>query len=135
MARSPSTRSPATYAYGTEVTLTPVPNSGYEFGSWGGTNAEDPSDNGDGTWSLIMNSNKVITAAFSLIPVNVAPNQPVLVQPLDDATGVTTPPTLTVTASDPNTTDTSLTVNFYGRPAGTTAGPDFTVVAIPDHPE
>ena len=49
----------ATYAFGTEVTLTPVPNSGYVFGSWGGANAEDPSDNGDGTWSLTMDSGQV----------------------------------------------------------------------------
>ena len=42
----------ATYAYGAVVTLTPVPASGYQFATWSGTNAEDPTDNGDGTWSL-----------------------------------------------------------------------------------
>jgi VCBS repeat-containing protein len=120
------------YTAGTVVTLTPVPSSGYEFATWTGTNAEDPSDNGDGTWSLTMNSNKSIQANFSLIPVNVAPNAPVLVQPTDAATAVSIPATLEVTASDPNSTDTSLTVNFYGRPAGTTAGADFTLALIPD---
>ena len=93
----------ATYAYGAVVTLTPVPASGYEFASWSGTNAEDPTDNGDGTWSLDMDSNKSITANFSLLPVNVAPDLPVLVQPADDATGVSTSPTLEVTVSDDNT--------------------------------
>ena len=32
----------ATYTFGTVVTLTPVPNSGYEFATWTGTNAENP---------------------------------------------------------------------------------------------
>ena len=121
-----------TYTAGTVVTLTPAPASGYEFATWTGTNAEDPSDNGTGTWSLTMNSNKSIQANFTLLPVNVAPNQPVLVQPLDNATGVATPPTLKVTASDPNTTDTNLSVSFYGRPVGATTGEDFRVVVIPD---
>ena len=76
--------------YGTVVTLTPVANTGYEFATWSGTNAEDPNDNGDGTWSITMDSDKSITANFSLLPVNVAPNLPVLVQPTDNATGVST---------------------------------------------
>ena len=66
-----------------------------------------------------MDGDKSITANFSLIPVNVAPNQPVLVQPTDNATGISLPPTLEVTVSDANTADT-LDVNFYGRVAGTT---------------
>ena len=117
--------------YGTEVTLTPVPNSGYVFGNWGGANAEDPSDNGDGTWSLTMDSDKSIIANFSLLPVNVPPDQPVLPKPADDATGVATPPTLEVTVSDDNAGDT-LDVNFYGRAAGETAAADFTLIQIPD---
>ena len=68
-----------------------------------------------------MNSNKTIQANFTLLPVNVAPNQPVLVQPTDNATGISLPPTLEVTVSDANTADT-LDVNFYGRPVGTTDG-------------
>ncbi len=35
-----------------------------------------------------MNSNKSITANFSLLPINLPPNQPVLVQPSDASTGV-----------------------------------------------
>ena len=122
----------ATYAYGTVVTLTPVANSLYEFSTWSGADAEDPSDNGNGTWSLVMDSNKSITANFTLLPVNVAPNQPVLVQPVDNATSVSKPPTLEVTVSDSNPAD-ILDVSFYGRAAGTTsAGDDFTMVVIPD---
>ena len=63
---------------------------------------------------------------------NHAPNQPVLVEPLDNATGVSIPPTLEVTVSDPDVTD-NLDVSFYGRAAGSTsAGDDFTLIAIPD---
>ena len=55
-----------------------------------------------------------------------------LVQPADGAAGVSTSLTLEVTASDPNPSDT-LSVSFYGRVKGTTsAGPDFTLVALPD---
>jgi hypothetical protein len=124
--------SSGTYPAGTVVTLTPVPtNSSYQFATWTGTNAADPKDNGDGTWSLTMNGDKYLSANFTLLTSNVAPNQPVLVQPTDDATGVSTSPTLQVTASDPNASDT-LSVSFYGRAKGTTAGPDFTLVVIPD---
>ena len=108
-----------------------MPASGYAFAYWSGADAEDPSDNGDGTWSLTMNSDKSIVANFSLLPVNVAPDLPVLVQPADDATGVATPPTLEVTVSDDNAGDT-LDVSFYGRAAGETAAADFTLIQIPD---
>ncbi|NPV42289.1 MAG: tandem-95 repeat protein [Anaerolineae bacterium] len=119
------------YANGTTVTLTPVPNSGYEFSTWTGTNASDPEDNGDGTWSLVMDGNKAITANFTLLPVNVAPNMPVLVKPLDDATSVVLSPTLEVTVSDANPADT-LDVEFYGREVGGSSGEDFTLIVIPD---
>ncbi|WP_162844817.1 tandem-95 repeat protein, partial [Pelolinea submarina] len=127
------TRDPAgpAYDYNTEVTLTPVANTGYEFSTWTGTDASDPIDNGDGTWSLVMDGNKSLTANFTLLPVNVAPDQPVLVSPDDDATGVITSPTLEVTVSDANPADT-LDVNFYGREAGGSSGEDFTLIVIPD---
>ncbi len=119
------------YNEGTSVTLTPVPISGYEFATWSGTNAADPNDNGNGTWSLIMDGDKSLTANFSISTANVAPDQPVLVKPAINTTDVSIPPTLEVTASDPNASDT-LSVNFYGREVGTTPGADFTLVVIPD---
>nr|GAP19065.1 protein containing VCBS repeat [Levilinea saccharolytica] len=120
------------YAENTVVTLTPIPSSGYTFASWSGANAADLSNNGNGTWSLTMNANKSVQANFSLLPINAAPNQPVLVQPTDNATGVSTSPTLEVTVSDPDVADT-LDVTFYGREAGaTSSGEDFTLIVIPD---
>ena len=86
------------YLAGTVVTLTPAPNSGYAFATWSGPNAADPSDNGNGTWSLTMDGNKSLTANFTQLPENLAPNQPVLVQPADNATGIATAPSLEVTA-------------------------------------
>ncbi len=73
-----------------------------------------------------------LTVVYDDTPVpNVAPDQPVLVSPADNATGVSTSPNLDVTASDPN--GDNLTVTYYGRPVGTTSpGADFTVVAMPD---
>ena len=121
-----------TYTEGTVVTLTPVANSGYQFAHWSGTNDSDPEDNGNGTWSLTMDANKSLTANFTLLPVNVAPNQPVLVQPADAATGIAISPTLQVTASDANASD-LLSVSFYGRVKGeTTSSEDFTIIGIPD---
>ncbi|MBN1538152.1 MAG: DNRLRE domain-containing protein, partial [Anaerolineales bacterium] len=61
---------------------------------------------------------------------NHAPNQPVLVQPADDATGISTSPTLEVTVSDPDLDD--LNVTFYGREVGSGGGEDFTFFVIPD---
>jgi len=60
---------------------------------------------------------------------NAAPNAPALVQPGDDATGVSTSPTLEVAVSDPN--GDAMDVTFYGRPVGTGAE-DFMIVFIPD---
>jgi uncharacterized repeat protein (TIGR02543 family) len=64
-------------------------------------------------------------------PVNHAPGQPVLVQPVDDATGVSTSPALEVNVTDPDSDN--MDVTFYGRETGATApGADFTIVVIPD---
>ncbi len=119
------------YDHNAVVTLTPVPASGYEFAIWSGTNDSDPTDNGDGTWSIIVDEDKAITANFSLLPINIAPNLPALVQPADDATGVSLPPTLEVTVSDDNPGD-KLDVGFYGRQAGVSTSEDFTLVVFPD---
>ncbi len=53
------------YDHGTTVTLTPVPVSGYAFSNWTGTNAGDLTDNGNGTWSIVMTEAKSVTANFA----------------------------------------------------------------------
>ncbi len=55
-----------TYASGTVVTLTPVPDTGYVFSSWSGDDAGDLTDNGNGTWSITMDSDKSVTANFAV---------------------------------------------------------------------
>jgi hypothetical protein len=64
------TLSPSGGAYDedTVVTLTPVANSGYAFSSWSGANSGDLTNNGDGTYSITMNGNKVLAANFEAIP-------------------------------------------------------------------
>jgi hypothetical protein len=61
--------------------------------------------------------------------LNLPPSPPALVAPADGATGVARPAQLAVTAEDPD--GDPVTVTFYGRPVGA-AGPDFTLVNIPD---
>ena len=61
--------------------------------------------------------------------VNHAPDAPVLNAPADDATGVASPVTLDVSVSDSDADP--LTVTYFGRRKAV-AGPDFTLVAIPD---
>ncbi len=117
------------YIEGTVVTLTPVPNSGYQFSHWSGGDAGDIIDTG-GVYTIVMDADKSVVANFSLIPVNDPPEAPVLVQPVDDATGVSTSPTLEVTVADPEAD--TMSVSFYGRAVGEDDGDDFTVVVIPD---
>ena len=117
------------YISGESITLSgAVPASGWEISNWTGTsnNSSTASSN-----SLVMPASNY-AAGVNYRVINASPNLPVLVQPADDATGISTSPTLEVTASDPNAGDTNLTVNFYGRPAGGTTGADFTLIAIPD---
>jgi len=62
---------------------------------------------------------------------NTNPDAPVLVQPLDNATGVAMPPTLEVTVTDAD--EDAMDVSFYGREVSTEApAEDFLFVAIPD---
>ena len=56
------------YASGTTVTLTPVPNSGYQFGSWSGANAANII-NTSGVYTIVMNGNKTVQSNFSLAAV------------------------------------------------------------------
>jgi len=53
-----------TYTSGTTVTLTPVPNPGYGFSSWSGDNAGELVDAGGGSYTIVMNGNKTVTANF-----------------------------------------------------------------------
>ena len=64
----------ANYTYGTEVTLTPVADAGWSFSTWSGPDAADLTDNGDGTWSLLMNGTKSLTANFELNVVTLTIN-------------------------------------------------------------
>ena len=59
------TLSPAggSYNNGTTVTLTPVPDTGYAFSSWSGTNAGDIIDT-SGVYTIVMNGNKTVSANF-----------------------------------------------------------------------
>ena len=60
------TRNPdqVSYSQGQQVTLTAVPNTGYEFTSWGG----DLSGSNNPT-TITMDANKSVSAAFNLLPV------------------------------------------------------------------
>jgi hypothetical protein len=59
-----------------------------------------------------------------------APDLPVLVGPAALSTLTAMPPYLAIAPTDPD--DDSLTVTFYGRPVTAPAGPDFTLIEIPD---
>jgi hypothetical protein len=54
------------YNSGTTVTLTPVPNLGYAFSSWSGTNSGDIIKTG-GVYTIVMNESKSVTANFAVV--------------------------------------------------------------------
>jgi hypothetical protein len=54
------------YYDGTTVTLTPEANNGFQFSSWSGPDAGSLTDMGNGTWTLIMDGDKTVTASFSI---------------------------------------------------------------------
>jgi hypothetical protein len=56
-----------TYISGTVVLLTPQPDKGWEFDRWEGNDAGDLLDNEDGTWSLVLDSDKTITIRFKYL--------------------------------------------------------------------
>ena len=62
--------------------------------------------------------------------VNLSPEIPSLVEPLNNASNVPTTATLSVNVTDPE--NSPLNVTFYGRPLQAAAGPDFTIAVIPD---
>ncbi len=53
-----------TYNQGATVILTPVADAGYAFSSWSGPDAGDLTDNGNGSWSIVMDADKSVTANF-----------------------------------------------------------------------
>ncbi len=59
-----------TYLSGTTVTLTPVPEEGYVFDAWTGTNAGDVIDTA-GVYTIVMTGNKSVTATFTEVPPGV----------------------------------------------------------------
>ena len=88
--------------------------------------------------TAVVSDNGGLAATSSVVNISVvAPNLPpsvTIASPADGATKVSLSPALGVNVSDPEGS-TSLTVSFYGRAAasgGTAAGPDFTIVALPD---
>lgn len=54
-----------TYEAGTSVILTPNPDSGNIFDGWSGTDAGSVIDNGNGTYTIVMNNDKSIEASFA----------------------------------------------------------------------
>jgi hypothetical protein len=52
------------YPAGQVATLRPLPNPGWGFAGWSGPNAADLNDEGNGTWSLLMDEDKEVTATF-----------------------------------------------------------------------
>jgi hypothetical protein len=53
------------YGEGAVVRLTPLPDVTWSFKGWSGDNKNDLLDNGDGTWLLVIDGDKAITAVFS----------------------------------------------------------------------
>jgi hypothetical protein len=68
-------------------------------------------------------------APFDIV-INDPPDEPVLVEPLDDAVAVALSPNLEVTVSDPESD--TLSVSFYGRPVSTSSHAPFSLILLPD---
>jgi hypothetical protein len=59
------------YTHNTPVVLSPTADAGSTFIGWTGPDVSDLSDNGDGTWSIIMDAAKEITAIFNVVQYSV----------------------------------------------------------------
>ncbi len=81
-------------------------------------------------YATTISEHPKLTVTYTNVPPNQAPTQPVLVSPLNNATGVGTSPVLSVTVSDPDSEP--MNVTFYGRVAGGSTGENFTIVVLPD---
>jgi uncharacterized repeat protein (TIGR02543 family) len=53
------------YLYGQIAILEPIPELGWTFDGWYGDDAADLVDTGDGTWSLTVDGDKELIAAFT----------------------------------------------------------------------
>ncbi|MEZ5105132.1 MAG: DNRLRE domain-containing protein [Draconibacterium sp.] len=53
-----------TYPFETTVKLTPVPQTGYHFSGWSGTDAADIVDN-EGVYTIVIDEDKSVTATFT----------------------------------------------------------------------
>jgi len=95
--------------------------------------ADVPMTSGNHLWNVLVTGSTGLQswapASFNLTIDADSPSQPVLVAPLDGATRVAVPTTLTVAVGDPQ--NDPLDVSFYGRRAVSTAQ-DFTIVVLPD---
>ncbi len=83
-------------------------------------------------WRFIV----IVILVFTRLPHNLlyaesAPQEPVLIKPGNEETGINLPPVLKVATSDADVDD-ELSVSFYGREPGATSAEDFMLVVIPD---
>ena len=56
----------ASYEHGTTVILAPSAAVGWNFSGWSGADVDDLTDNGDGSWSIVMDAAKSLTATFAI---------------------------------------------------------------------
>jgi hypothetical protein len=101
-----------TYSDGTTVTLTPVPDTGYGFDHWSGTDAGDIINTG-GVYTIMMDDDKSVTANFLLLPTGEVTST---VVPSDDTprTGDQITATVYIDMSDVDEPD-----NYLGSYTGT----------------
>lgn len=59
----------STYDFDEIVTLTPIPDEGFAFDGWTGTDTADLVDKGDGTWEVTMDGDKSIIANFKVATI------------------------------------------------------------------
>jgi hypothetical protein len=71
----------------------------------------------------------IITYSFFNMNINTAPDQPILIEPANQATNVSTSPVLSVLVSDIDSDN--LIVTYYGRKKAI-APPKFTIIGMPD---
>ena len=58
------------YEYNDIATLEPLPNPGWTFAGWSGPDASDLVDNGNATWSIVMDGDKNVTANYAEVTGN-----------------------------------------------------------------